>query len=55
MTVPRIDRIIFTQKGLTGKVEGFKDAYGLTKVTSEELNKDLKIVTFVFDIYRKRL
>ena len=44
MTVTGVSTgIIFTQKGLTGRSEGFKDAYGLTKVLlMVELNKDKK-------------
>ncbi|MDE7310187.1 MAG: hypothetical protein K2N87_00950 [Eubacterium sp.] len=61
MTVSGISTgIIFTQKGLTGKSEGFKDANGLVKVLRMvELSKDQKsnfcILTFTEKDYDKLL
>lgn len=61
MTVTGVSTgIIFTQKGLTGRSEGFKDAYGLTKVLRMvELNKDKNsnfcILTFTEKDYDKLL
>lgn len=50
--------VIFTQKGLTGDSEGYKDAYGLTKVLRmvEKINKrDFFIITFTLEDYEKML
>ena len=52
--------IIFTQKGLTGDSEGYKDAYGLTKVlrmveNSRSAGKDFYILTFTMEDYEKML
>lgn len=52
--------IIFTQKGLTGDSEGYKDAYGLTKVlrmveNSRNEGKDFYILTFTMEDYEKML
>lgn len=52
--------IIFTQKGLTGDPEGYKDAYGLTKVlrmveNSRNEGKDFYILTFTMEDYEKML
>ena len=61
MTVSDVSMgIIFTQKGLTGKPEGFKDAYGLTKVlrmieTSKNKDDDFYILTFSDEDYDKLL
>lgn len=61
MTVSNVSMgIIFTQKGLTGKPEGYKDAYGLTKVlrmieNSKNTNKDFYILTFSDEDYDKLL
>lgn len=49
--------IIFTQKGLTGDSEGYKDAYGLTKVLrmieKNQKGRDLYILTFTLEDYKK--
>ena len=50
----------FTQKGLTGDSEGYKDAYGLTKVLrmvekSKKDGKDFYILTFTLEDYEKML
>lgn len=61
MTVSNVSMgIIFTQKGLTGKPEGYKDAYGLTKVlrmieNSKNKNNDFYILTFSDEDYGKLL
>lgn len=61
MTVSNVSMgIIFTQKGLTGKPEGYKDAYGLTKVlrmieNSKNKNNDFYILTFSDEDYDKLL
>lgn len=51
--------LIFTQNGLSGSTEGFKDAYGLTKilrlVEKYEHNRELCILTFTTEDYRKLL
>jgi len=52
--------IIFTQKGLTGDSEGYKDAYGLTKVLrmvekSKKDGKNFYILTFTLEDYEKML
>ena len=50
--------IVFTQKGLTGDSEGYKDAYGLTKVLRMvELSKgkDFFIITFTMEDYESML
>lgn len=52
--------IIFTQKGLTGESEGYKDAYGLTKVLrmvekSKNDGKDFYILTFTLEDYEMLL
>jgi hypothetical protein len=52
--------IVFTQKGLTGDPEGYKDAYGLTKVLrmvekSRNSQKDFYILTFTMEDYDKLL
>lgn len=52
--------IIFTQKGLTGDSEGYKDAYGLTKVLrivekSKNERNDFYILTFTLEDYEKLL
>lgn len=52
--------IIFTQKGLTGNSEGYKDAYGLTKVLrivekSKNNGEDFYILTFTIEDYEKLL
>lgn len=52
--------IVFTQKGLTGAPEGYKDAYGLTKVLrmvekSKNEGKDFYILTFTLEDYEKLL
>ena len=50
--------IIFTQKGLTGNSEGYKDAYGLTKVLrmmEKTKERDFFIITFTLDDYEKML
>lgn len=61
MTVSNVSMgIIFTQKGLTGRPEGFKDAYGLTKVlrmveNSKNKDNDFYILTFSDEDYNKLL
>jgi len=61
MTVTGISfGIIFTQKGLTGDSEGYKDAYGLTKVLrmvekSRCAEKDFYIITFTVEDYERML
>lgn len=50
--------IIFTQKGLTGKSDGYKDAYGLTKILrmmETSKGNDFYILTFTMDDYEKML
>ncbi len=52
--------ILFTQNGLTGDAEGYKDAYGLTKVLrmiekSREPGKEFFILTFTLEDYEKLL
>lgn len=50
--------LIFTQKGLTGDAEGYKDAYGLTKVlrmVETSKGKDFFILTFTIEDYEKML
>lgn len=51
--------IIFTQKGLTGDSEGYRDAYGLAKVLRMVENsrngKDFYILTFTLEDYDKML
>ncbi len=52
--------IIFTQKGLTGETEGYKDAYGLTKILrmveiSKNMGRNFYILTFTLDDYEKLL
>ena len=52
--------IVFTQKGLTGKSEGFKEAYGLTKIlrmfeNGRNADKDFFILTFTMDDYEELL
>lgn len=50
--------IIFTQKGLTGDSEGYKDAYGLTKVlrmVEKAKGREFFIITFTLDDYEKML
>lgn len=52
--------IIFTQKGLTGDSEGYKDAYGLTKVLrmvekSKNERNNFYILTFTLEDYEKLL
>lgn len=51
--------IIFTQNGLTGSSEGYKDAYGLTKllrmVEKSSNKKELFILTFTLEDYKKLL
>lgn len=51
--------IIFTQKGLTGASEGYKDAYGLTKLLRmiEKIkgNEEFYILTFTLEDYKKML
>lgn len=52
--------IIFTQKGLTGDAEGYKDAYGLTKVlrmveNSRNGEGNFYILTFTMEDYEKLL
>lgn len=48
--------LIFTQNGLSGSTEGFKDAYGLAKVLrlveKYEHGRELCILTFTIDDYR---
>lgn len=61
MTVSGVSTgIIFTQKGLTGKPEGFQDAYGLTKVLhmvelGKDKNSNFCILTFTEKDYDKLL
>lgn len=47
--------LVFTQNGLSGDAEGFKDAYGLTKVLriveKYEHNRELSILTFTNEDY----
>lgn len=50
--------IIFTQKGLTGMSNGYKDAYGLTKVlrmieNNKQPPNNLFILTFTMEDYNK--
>lgn len=52
--------ILFTQKGLTGDSEGYKDAYGLVKVLrmiekGKSDKKDFYILTFTLEDYEKLL
>ena len=50
--------IVFTQKGLTGDSEGYKDAYGLTKVlrmVESSRGKDFFIITFTMEDYERML
>jgi hypothetical protein len=52
--------ILFTQNGLTGESEGYKDAYGLTKVlrmieNSRNNANDFYILTFTLEDYEKLL
>lgn len=51
--------IIFTQNGLTGDAEGYKDAYGLTKVLrmveKYEHGREMYILTFTLDDYEELL
>lgn len=52
--------IIFTQKGLTGDSEGYKDAYGLTKVlrmveNAKGKDDNFYILTFTMEDYQKLL
>lgn len=50
--------IIFTQKGLTGTTDGFKDAYGLAKILriiEKSKGRDLFILTFTMEDYEKML
>ncbi len=50
--------VVFTQKGLTGNPEGYKDAYGLTKVlrmVESSKGKDFYILTFTMEDYEKML
>ena len=50
--------VMFTQKGLTGDAEGYKDAYGLTKVlrmVEVSKGKDFFILTFTIEDYEKML
>lgn len=50
--------IVFTQKGLTGDSEGYKDAYGLTKVlrmVESSKGKDFFIITFTMKDYERML
>ncbi len=50
--------IVFTQKGLTGDSEGYKDAYGLTKVlrmVESSKGRDFFILTFTLEDYEKML
>lgn len=52
--------IIFTQKGLTGNSDGYKDAYGLVKVlrmveTSRKNNEKFYIITFTLEDYKRML
>ncbi len=50
--------IVFTQKGLTGDSEGYKDAYGLTKVlrmVESSKGKDFFIITFTMEDYERML
>lgn len=51
--------IIFTQKGLSGEAEGYKDAYGLTKVLrlieKYEHGREMFIITFTTDDYELML
>lgn len=60
MTVADVDvGILFTQKGLTGRPDGYKDAYGLTKilklVEKGLRNRDFYILTFSLEDYEKLL
>ena len=49
--------IIFTQKGLTGNENEYRDAYGLVKVLriieKYQNNRDLTIITFTLEDYEK--
>lgn len=49
--------IIFTQEGLTGSREGYKDAYGLTKVLrlieKYKYNRELYIIDFTLEDYEQ--
>ena len=50
--------VVFTQNGLTGDPEGYKDAYGLTKVlrmVDSSKGKDFYILTFTLEDYEKML
>ena len=50
--------IIFTQRGLTGDSEGYKDAYGLTKVlrmVETSRGNDFYLLTFTLDDYEQLL
>lgn len=52
--------IVFTQKGLSGDSEGYKDAYGLTKVLrmvekNKNKGKDFYLLTFTLEDYEKLL
>lgn len=52
--------IVFTQKGLSGESEGYKDAYGLTKVlrmieNSRNEGKDFYLLTFTLEDYEELL
>ena len=50
--------IVFTQKGLTGDSEGYKDAYGITKVlrmVESSKGKDFFIITFAMEDYERML
>lgn len=52
--------IIFTQKGLSGKAEGYQDAYGLTKILrmieiGRNQRTDFYILTFTDEDYDKLL
>ena len=50
--------VVFTQKGLTGDSEGYKDAYGLTKVlrmVENSKGRDFFILTFTLEDYEKML
>ncbi len=50
--------VVFTQKGLTGDAEGYKDAYGLTKIlrmVEVSKGRDFFILTFTVEDYEKML
>lgn len=61
MTVTGISfGIVFTQKGLSGESEGYKDAYGLTKILrmiekNKNEGKDFYLLTFTLEDYEKLL